>query len=438
MLSQLQFGQVRIGERDATISGSGEDGQVSLRILETAAEFEELREVWSGWTAGPEADLDYFSIHLRHRQEAVRPHVMVLYRNGRPDCMLVGRLDQGTAAFKVGPFAIFRSDARILRFVNGGFLGNQSRGNSRILLREIMGFLERQEAQAAEFSQLRADSPLYELAKREPSFFCRDHFTPLQTHRYLTVPASMCEFLHGLSNKRRKEFRRQARILERDFPGAVRFESVRSERDAEALARKANEISRKTYKHAIGVGFVNDLESREMLRTAAQKGALRACLLYVGEQPIAFAVGILSNQTLYGTFTGYDPGFSKYCPGLQAIIRLIQESFEPNGGYLRCDAGCGDTYYKRVLFGSSWKEAPVWIFAPCATGLRLHLLKVVSTLLHHSTMRLLAKSDRLRKVKKMWHRRALREFQLRSSGQSLVSVAEAAICCSNSSTTKSF
>jgi CelD/BcsL family acetyltransferase involved in cellulose biosynthesis len=278
-------------------------------------------------------------------------------------------------------------------------------------VREIIRSLLKQEAQAVEFSQLKADSPLYDLAKREPNLFRRDHFTSVQTHRYVTLPGSFDAFLRGLSSKIRKEFTRHTRMLLRDFPGKVRFESVRSERDVEDFARKADEISQKTYKHTLGVGFVNNLEMREMLRAAAQKTALRACLLCIGERPIAFAGGILSNKTLYSTFTGYDPGFNKYCPGLQSIMHLIEESFEPKGGLLRFDAGCGDSFYKRAFCGSSWREAPVWIFAPSARGLSLHVLKLVSTLLHSLAIRLLAKSDNLRKVKKMWHRRALREFQ---------------------------
>jgi len=245
LLSELQPKEVRIGEPRPAISKSREGGQASLRILKAASEFEELRDAWSAWSDGPEADLDFFSIRLRHRREAVRPHVMVIYRDGRPDCILVGWLDQGAVAFKVGAFALFRSDARILRFVNGGFLGNQSRENSRFLLREIISSLDKQEAQAAEFSQLKADSPLYDLAKREPKVFCRDHFTPVQTHRYVTFPASFDEFLLGLSGRRRREFRRYARVLVRDFPGRVRFESVRSERDVEDFAFKADEISQK-------------------------------------------------------------------------------------------------------------------------------------------------------------------------------------------------
>lgn len=398
-------------------SESFEDGRASLRILETATEFEELREAWSAWNDGPEADLDFFSIHLRHTRGVVRPHVMVVYRNGRPDCMLVGWLDQGPVTFKVGPFAVFRSHARILRFVAGGFLGNQSWGNCRFLVRDIIRSLTKNEAQAVEFSQLNVNSPLFDLARREPHVFCREYFTQVQTHWYLTLPASFDEFFRGLSRKSREHFRRTARMLARDFPGNVRIQSVRSEGDVEDFACKADEISRKTYQRAIGAGFVNNLEMREILRAAAQKGALRACVLYINERPVAFASGILSNKTFCGTFTGYDPGLKRYSPGLQAMMRLIEELFETSEGLLRFDAGSGDSPYKRRLFDYSRKECAVWIFAPTAKGLSLHIPKLISTLLHSFAMRLLAKSDYLRRVRKMWRERALREFQRNSSAR---------------------
>lgn len=404
----------RSRDESVATSGSREDRQASLRILQATVEFEELRGAWSAWNDCPEADLDFFAIHLRHTPGVVRPHVMVVYRNGRPDCMLVGWLHQGSVPFNIGSFTVFKSDACILRFVNGGFLGNQSRENSRFLVREIIKSLRNREAQAAEFSQLRVDLPLYELAKQEPNVFCREHFTPPQIHRYVTLPATFEEFLRGLSRKRRQQFARHARMLVRDFPGKVRFQSIRSEHDVEDFARKADEISQKTYKRASGKGFVNNLEMRETLRAAAQKAALRASLLYVGERPIAFVSGILSKKNLYGTFMGYDPGFKKYCPGLQTLMRLIEESFQPSGSLLRIDAGCGDSFYKRALFDASWKEAPVWIFAPSPSGFILHVFRVVSALLHSLAMDLLARSAHLRKVKKMWRGQALRELQQKS------------------------
>jgi hypothetical protein len=94
-------------------------------------------------------------------------------------------------------------------------------------------------------------------------------------------------------------------------------------------------------------------------------------------------------------------------------MRLIEDSFEPSGSLLRVDAGCGEPSYKRALFGSTWREAPVWIFAPSARGLSLRVGKLASTLMHSFAMRLLAKSDCLPKAKKVWYRQALRSGAVR-------------------------
>ena len=407
LLSEIQPQEVQPGTDRPAISGNRGDSQVRLRILKAVGEFEEIRDNWLAWSDGLGADLDFFLIQLRHRSAAVRPHVIVVYRNGNPDCMLLGWLDQGTESFKLGPFALFRSEARILRFVYGGFIGNQSRANSEVLMCEIMRSLREREAQAVEFSPLRVDSPLCDLAKRWPGIFCRDHFTPAQTHRYVSLPASFDNFFRGLSRKSRRDVQRHARMLERDFPGRARLQSVRSECDVEEFARKADEISQKTYLRAIGAGFINNLETREMLRAAAQKAALRACLLYIGDRPVAFAGGIIVNRTLYAMFTGYDPGFKQYSLGIQTMIALIKDLFEPGECPLRVDAGHGDHPYKRALFQSSWEERPVWIFAPTAKGISLSVFKLVSTLLSSFAARLLAKSHHLRRIKKIWYRRIL-------------------------------
>jgi hypothetical protein len=386
------------------------NSHASLRILREPAEFEQIRDSWLAWSDGREADPDLFAIRLRHTREAVRPHVMVVYREGRPDCMLVGWLGDGEVAFKVGTIKLFRRVGRVLRFVNGGFLGNQSRANSQCLLREILRSLKTGEAQAVEFSQLRVDSPMYDVARREPSVICRDLYTPIQNHQYKVMPSSFDAYFRGLAIKSRMNLKRCAKILVRDFPGQVCFENICGERDVERLARKADEVAQKNYKHAVGIGFENKAETREMLLTAAQKGMLRACLLSIGERPIAFAIGFLSNKTLHATFTGYDPEFRKYGPGLQTLLRMIEDAFEPKGSLLRLDTGCGDSAYKRSLCDSKWREAPVWIFAPSLNGLGLHVRKTISTLLQFLAMRLL-ENGRLRKVKNMWQRQAVRRVQ---------------------------
>jgi GNAT acetyltransferase-like protein len=395
----------------------GENAGLTLRVLETIAEFEELREFWSGWSNHPQADLDLFSIGLAYRPGVVRPHVMVIYRNGRPDGLLVGWIYQGPLDFKVGSINIFRTEARILHVVSGGFLGNRSLQNSRFLVRKLLEALSQKEIQAVSFSQLRVDTALYEVAKREPGPLCREIFTPPQTHRYMTLPATFDQYLKSRGRHCGNHLRRCQRLLAKDYSGRVQFESYRSVSEAEEFAYIAEGISDKTYQRALGVGFVRNDETRALLRTAAKKGALRASVLWVDGQPVAFVSGIVAGHTLHATYTGYDRAFERYCPGAQTMMRFIEELFEPGERVVQLDSGCGNMHYKQRLFDSIWEESPVWIFAPSAKGIALHALRAVSTSLHYVAMRLLEKSDHLRKLKKIWHRRLAEAHQKEALNQ---------------------
>ena len=54
----------------------------------------------------------------------------------------------------------------------------------------------------------------------------------------------------------------------------------------------ASEISAKTYKHALNVGFRDDYLMRSLLTKAAKQNRLRAYVLYAGGEPCAFEYGI--------------------------------------------------------------------------------------------------------------------------------------------------
>src|SRR6202012_1412454 len=103
---------------------------------------EALREVWGSWPGHRDADMDFYLMIVGSYPEVVRPHVVVLYRDGMPDAILVGRLEQKQLAFKVGYFNVFRRRARCLTFVYGAIHGNASPENSRALVAEVMRSLK--------------------------------------------------------------------------------------------------------------------------------------------------------------------------------------------------------------------------------------------------------------------------------------------------------
>ncbi len=387
------------------LDGLGTEGkQPTLRIARTIAELEEFREVWSQWCDEPMADIDYYLVSARCRADFVRPHVMVVYRDGLPDCMLVGRLEHTNWTLKMGYKTLFRPRVRRLFFVERGFLGNQSQENSELLVRGIMSCLQRGEADAAEFMRVREGSTLHRAASEEPPLFCRGHFGLIQEHRIVKLPENFDKFLHGLSRKNRHELRRHEKKLTETFAGQVRIHCYRTEEELRDLAEEVDKVSEKTYQRAIGEGFKADVENYEALRVAAHRGGLRGCVLYLAEQPCAFFIGNHYKNTFHGNFMGFDSSFGKYSPGLYILMHSIEECFEPDHRATQIDLGSGDRQYKRAICNESWKDGPMYIYALTFAGLKLNCLRSGTALIDTYARKALLRSVVLQKLKRAWLR----------------------------------
>ncbi|MGB9363988.1 MAG: GNAT family N-acetyltransferase [Candidatus Sulfotelmatobacter sp.] len=379
-----------------------EAGKLTLRIARTIEEIEQLREIWSLWCEDPNADIDYFLASAQFRSDFVRPHVMVVYRDCHPDCMLIGRLEHARVNLNVGYSTLFRPHVRRLFFVQGGFLGNQSHENSELLVSEIMSCLQNGEADAAEFLRAREDSSLYRAAKERPSFFCRGHFSPIHEHRSARLPNSFDEFLQGMSRKNRHELRRHEKKLKDEFGGEVRIHCYRTEEEVKDLAEEVNKVSEKTYQRALGVGFKTDVETIESLRLAAHRGGLRGCVLYLADEPCAFFIGNQYKNKFHGNFMGFDSRFGKYSPGLYILMHSIEECFEPDHRATEIDLGWGDRQYKRTICNQSWKDGPLYLYAPSFKGIRLNCLRTTTSLIDMWARNLLLRSKLLQRLKKAW------------------------------------
>jgi len=103
---------------------------LSLRVLRTLPELESLRGVWTSWKGHRDSDIDFFAEFVRTRPEIIRPHVVVLYRYGTPEAMLIGRLERTQLTFKIGYLRLPGISARILIFSQGGARGNISDASS--------------------------------------------------------------------------------------------------------------------------------------------------------------------------------------------------------------------------------------------------------------------------------------------------------------------
>jgi hypothetical protein len=373
-----------------------------VKVFRALDDLEELREFWDSRCEDPNADLDFFLVSARCRREIVRPHVIVLYRNSAPVCLLAGRLEDCRAQVKIGHQVIAKPAVRQLFFLQGGLLGDASEENIQILLQELKSCLRRGEADVAELSRIVPKSTYDNCVRAKFGGLHRGHFSPQQEHRWLKLPTSYEEFLNSLPGKHRHEFRRHQKRLATDFPRATRVRCFRSEAEVDELMREVECIAEKTYQRALRVGFQPTEEVVESLRSAAMKGGLRGCILYLNEKPCAFFIGKQYKNSFHGHYMGFDPEFRSYSPGLMILMHSIEDCFADTQRAEQVDLGWGDRHFKRTLCNQSRLDGPMYLYSLSWPSLRLNLVRTVLFLIDLVGRKCLEKSAFLQRVKKSW------------------------------------
>jgi hypothetical protein len=251
------------------------------------------------------------------------------------------------------------------------------------------------------------DSPLYQLALNVPGRLSRDTLPAAQGHDVMIVPEGIDEVYRNMSSDRRIETRRRVRKLQAHPAGEPKIACYQHEAELDRLFQDAEEIAMKTYHRGLGVGFADRPDVRSRLELAARKGWLRANLLYIGNRPVAFWVGMLYHGSFVSEYMGYDPEFRKFSPGMVLIMRVIEGFCDrENGDTVReLDFGLGHAEYKGALCSKNWLEAPVYIFSPTPKGLALKAMRTATRAVDGCARKVLGSTKFFPRLKRAWRDR---------------------------------
>jgi hypothetical protein len=389
---------------------SGPVPVASVRVLRTLPELETLRDVWSSWKGHRDSDIDFFVEFIRTRPEVIRPHVIVLYRYGTPEAMLIGRLEHAQLTrqtFKVGYLRLPRISARILIFSQGGARGNISEANSTELVNSVTTSLGSGEADLAFLHQVDAASPLFKSAVTAVGFVIRDHFAFPEPRWTMKLPGTVEELYQGFSRRVRKEFRAKKASLLRNFEGRIRTECIQTSAELDRIIPNIEAVAEKTYQRGLGVGFADTPEIRRKLQFFAEKGWLRAYILYLDDKPCAFDIGTVHDGMFAGEFAGYDPYFRDHSVGSFIMITMIEDLCRQ--GVKVADFGAGQAEYKRNFSNCQTMEADIHIFAPSIKGVALNMLRTVTESTDRALKKMLERTMLLQALKKLWRNRLTHE-----------------------------
>jgi len=382
------------------VQAQNDNSMHTITIARSVEEVESMRELLEKMTWHPNAQIDYFLSVVDVRPEISRPHVMLLSRNKIPEMILVGRIEYQYLKFKIGYKVLYGPTIKSLTVVYGGILGNNSYSNSVALIREIINCLVRGEAEVAILTHIKLDSQMYQLATTMPGFLYRDRFIKKTLHWKMSLHSSLDEYRGMLSKKTRAQLRYHSNRLGKKFGEHLTIKCIQNKDEFDRFMRDIEAVAVKTYHRGIGVGFVDNIETRRRFMIALECRWLQAYVLYIQDNPCAFWIGLRYGRTFFTGETGYDPAYSSYSIGIHLLMRIIEELFRDKS-VDAVDFGFGDAEYKRTLCNQNWEESSVYIFVPNLRGFMLNVyrrLSNISSLLAELISRRLGIKSKLRKL----------------------------------------
>ena len=377
---------------------------LSVRVARTVAEVEEIRQVWAAWPSHRDSDIDFCLEFGWTRKEVVRPHVIVIYRDGRAEAILVGWIERVRLKSKIGYLQLPGLPALVLNFSYGGFLGNASTENSEEIIQSILGSLRDGEADMAGLDHLGSGSTLLDRALLASGFMTRDHFVRAEAHNVMLLPTTVDDLYRGFSAGLRAEVRRKRKKVLADFGEGVAIRCYRLENEVEEAAPLCEEVAKGTYQRGLGVGFRDTEEMRRRLRFCARKGWLRIYVLTIVGKPCAFWIGTLSNDSFLSDYNSYKPEYRNYSLGTYLLISVVEEFCR--NGVKNIDFGFGPAEYKERFGNSVLMESSVYIFSAKPKGFLLNMIRSVTCSIDSAARKLLERTNLLSKIKKLWRSRA--------------------------------
>jgi len=337
-------------------------------VAKESEEIEAIRPIWEAMQRSescpvPNADIDRFLAVAEHQDNVIGPCILLLKHDGNPKALVVGRIEKLRIKCAIGYRALFKPSVRGLSVVYGGILGERSSEVCAALIEKFMGMLARGEVDVVLLNHLATDSTIYKYARQMPNMFCRGRFPKSELHWAMSIPSDVDQLYKSIAPKTRSTLRRKNRKLEKEFGDELKIVTYSSRDDVPQAVSHAAMISQHTYQAGLGVGIVDNRQTREILDVAARRGWLRLSILYIKGEPCAFQVGLLYGETYFLEQLGFHPKWTPWNVGT-VLFNKVLEDLCRNPSISGFNFGFGDAQYKRSYGNECWSEAPVCIFAP--------------------------------------------------------------------------
>ena len=374
-----------------------------IHVATNAMEIEKLRPFWTKVNRHPDTEIDSYSLFVSESQGVSKPYVLVATQNEEPKSLLVGRLDSTAIPIKMGYRTLFKLNVRQIVILQEGFLGERNTAISQAMVLQILASLRGGVADRAILCNVDITSEFYRFAKIMPKIWLREYANEITLRWRTELPSSLDEFLKQRSKKHKYWLRRIGRVFEEKYGGQVHYKIFQKKSEVAYFCSEAEKVAQNSYQRGLGVGFINTTKVRRRLELAAEKGWIRAYVIFIGEEPLAFWCGSLYNGVMYLDSTGYKLAYRKYELGTILFLKMVEDLC--NSRATEINYGTGTSFYKERFGNKSCVEAFVGIHAPSAKGFFTSALITVAAVANHVGKNVAGKLRVVDIIKKQWRTR---------------------------------
>ncbi len=177
------------------------------------------------------------------------------------------------------------------------------------------------------------------------------------------------DYLAGFSGKTRSTLRRKRRKLEEAGSGALDVRSYRTPEEMSEFLVHAQALSRRTYQaRLLDAGLPEGEIARAETMELARQDRVRAFLLFLHGEPIAYLYLPVDGSTLVYAHLGYHPAYAALSPGTVLQMAALEELFAENRfRYFDFTEGQGA---HKALFGTDSVECTSFLLLQPSLGNR--------------------------------------------------------------------
>ncbi len=236
-------------------------------------------------------------------------------------------------------------------------------------------------------------------------------YVPRQYDRqFADLSTTYDAYLATFSTKSRSTLRRKVRHFEKESGGSIDYRCYKTREDVERFYGLAREISAQSYQERLlDAGLPNEAKFLADALEAADRGNVRAYLIFLGEKPIAYLYCPTRDGIVSYAYLGYRAEHSELSPGT-VLLWLVMEDLFREGVHRIFDfteGGDRSRHSQKRLFATANVAcADVYVFRWAASNIVVVLVHSAIDILGSSIGSVLERMALKSKVR-LWTRKLL-------------------------------